>query len=111
MFEGWNSVLEPRPWRVVDPPQRVLIRVSEAIAHGGGRAANDLPLRVRAEGLDLDVQVIGLLSGWARTSRGGWLCALTFTIPTGNQQGGLEVTDQWCPASAVTPATPTESGV
>ncbi len=65
-------MFEPRPWRVVDPPQRVLIRVSDAISHAGGRAANDLPLRVRAEGLDLDVQVTALLSGWARTLRTCW---------------------------------------
>jgi hypothetical protein len=101
VFEQWEPVYDPKPWRVVDPPQRVMVDVSAAIAHDGGRSANDLPLRVRAEGLDLDVRVRGLLRAWGRTSRGEWLAACTFAIPTGNKRGSLEIT-QWCPASAIT---------
>ena len=103
MFERWKAVYDPKPWREVRPPRPVTIDVSAAMAHHGGRAANDLPLRVRAEGLDLDVQVPGLLHAWARTSRGEWLASCTFTIPTGNKLGSLEVT-HWCPAAAVTAA-------
>jgi hypothetical protein len=44
-----------------------------------------------------------MLHAWARTSRGEWLASCTFTIPTGNKLGSLEVT-HWCPAAAVTAA-------
>jgi hypothetical protein len=102
MFENWQAVHDPKPWRTVEPPRPVTVDLATAIAHGGGRLAHDLPLRVRADGLNLDVQVPGVLHAWARTSRGAWLGACTFTIPTGNKLGSLNVT-QWCPATAITP--------
>ncbi|MFD7012229.1 hypothetical protein [Rhodococcus jostii] len=54
----------------------------------------------------LDIHVPGVLDAWARTthtshtSRGSWLAGCTFTIPTGNNRGCLEVT-QWCPAAVI----------
>ena len=104
-FSRWQPAYHPKPWRKVSPPQPVTVDLACAIAHDGGRLAHDLPLRVRAEGLNLDVHVPGVLHAWARTSRGSWLAACTFTIPTGNNLGSLEVT-QWCPATAVAPRDP-----
>ena len=102
MFDHWLSGLGPAPYRVVDPPTPVIVHIASAIGSTDGRRANELPLRVRAEGLALDLQVPGVLSAWARVNTGGWICRVSFQIPTGNGRGYLEV-DQWCPASAVRP--------
>lgn len=101
-FRHWRPTYDPKPWRTITPPQPVTVDLATAIAHDGGRLAHDLLLRVRAEGLNLDIQVPGVLHAWARTSRGSWLAVCTFTVPTGNNLGSLEVT-QWCPAASVTP--------
>lgn len=102
MFDNWPAGFDPPPYRVVDPPMPVIVHIASAIGSTDGRPANDLPLRVRAEGLALDLQVPGTLSAWARVNTGGWICRCQFSIPTGNGRGYLEV-DQWCPATAVRP--------
>jgi hypothetical protein len=51
----------------------------------------------------MDVKSPGLLHAWAKTSRGQWLCQLTFDIPIGNGRGFLRLEGQWCPAEAATP--------
>lgn len=102
MFDHWSVRFDPPPYRVVDPPTPVIVHIATAIGSTDGRPADDLPLRVRGEGLILDVQVPGKLWAWARTTTGGWLCKITFAIPTGNGHGYLEV-DLWCPAAAVRP--------
>lgn len=102
MFEHWQPAFDPPPYRVVDPPQAVIVNVAVAFSQVEGLPANTLPLRVRAEALALDVQVPGRLSGWARSTRGFWLCNVSFAIPTGNGLGYLEV-NQWVSAAAVRP--------
>ncbi|WP_072814605.1 hypothetical protein [Rhodococcus zopfii] len=104
MFEDWRAEFEPLPYRIVDPPTPVLVHIASAFGAIGGRPANTLPLRVRAEGLALDVQVMGTLSAWARVNTGSWICRVSFSIPTSNGRGHLDV-DQWCPAAAVRPCT------
>ncbi|NLU64959.1 hypothetical protein HCA61_22230 [Rhodococcus sp. HNM0563] len=104
MFDNWAAGFDPPPYRVVDPPTPVIVHIATAIGSVDGRPANELPLRVRAEGLALDLQVPGTLSAWARVNTGGWICRCQFSIPTGNGRGYLEV-DQWCPAVAVRPCT------
>ncbi|GAA4489079.1 hypothetical protein GCM10023094_50050 [Rhodococcus olei] len=104
MFEQWRTEFGPPPHRVVDPPTPVIVHIATAISQSAERSANAIPLRVRAEGLALDLQVPGRLHAWARTTGGGWICRVTFTIPTGNGRGCLDV-DQWCPAAAVRPCT------
>lgn len=100
MFESWPVEFDPPPYRVVDPPMPVIVHIATAIGQAGERPANTIPLRVRAEGLVLDVKVPGRLSAWSRSVGGGWLARVAFSIPTGNGRGYLEV-DQWCPAAAV----------
>ncbi|KAF0963467.1 hypothetical protein [Rhodococcus sp. T7] len=56
-FSRWQPTYHPKPWRKVSPPQPVTVDLACAIAHDGGRLAHDLPLRVRAEGLNLDIHV------------------------------------------------------
>lgn len=34
----------------------------------------------------MDTKVTGTLHGWARTGQGGWLAAVSFSIPTGNEK-------------------------
>ena len=102
MFENWPADFDPPPYRVADPSIPVIVHIASALGSTNGRRANDLPLRVRAEGLARDLQVPGMLSAWARVNTGGWLCKVSFQIPTGNGRGYLEV-DQWCPAAAVRP--------
>ncbi|NMM83105.1 hypothetical protein B2J88_01760 [Rhodococcus sp. SRB_17] len=86
----------------VDPPRTVSVNLSAAIPQDPGSRADKLPLRVKAGGLHLDGETPGLLHAWARTTSGGWLCLLTFTISTANGLGHIDV-QQWCPASAATP--------
>ena len=62
-----------------------------------------MPLKVRSEGLAMDVKAPGLLHAWVKTSRGQWLCCLSFDIPIGNGKGFLRLEQQWCPAEAATP--------
>ncbi|MET8871536.1 hypothetical protein [Nocardia sp. NPDC004604] len=56
MFEEWPVEFTPEPRRIVDPPLPVAVDVAAAIGQPGDRPANELPLRVRAEGLSLDVR-------------------------------------------------------
>lgn len=102
MFPSWPTEFDPPPHRVVDPPAPVIVHIATAISAADGHPANTVPLRVRAEGLALDVQVPGKLWAWARSTTGAWIARVTFQIPTGNNRGYLEV-DQWCPAAAVRP--------
>ncbi len=53
----------------------------------------------------MDTIVEGTLFAWARTSVGDWLASVTFSIPTGNKMGRLDLHRQWGPADAVTPIT------
>lgn len=57
----------------------------------------------RSEGLAMDTIVEGTLYAWARTNVGDWLASVTFSIPTGNKMGRLDLDRQWVPADAVTP--------
>ncbi|WP_306365277.1 hypothetical protein [Nocardia sp. CC227C] len=89
--------------RHVDPPRPVTVDISKALPSGGTRfAANSLPLRVRAEGLDLSGLHPGLLYAWARTSTGGWLGFVQVTLTTGNGREKLTLR-QWFPESALSP--------
>jgi hypothetical protein len=103
VFASWPAEFDPPPYRVVDPPTPVIVHIATVISSTDGHPANALPLRVRAEGLALDVQVPGKLWAWARVSTGAWIARVSFQIPTGNGRGYLEV-DQWCPVAAVRPA-------
>lgn len=103
MFDTWLVGLGPAPYRIVDPPTPVIVHIGSALNCTNGRRADHLPLRVRAEGLALDVEVPGSLSAWARVNTGCWLAKVRFRIPTGNGRGYFEV-DQWCPTTAVRPA-------
>lgn len=53
----------------------------------------------------MDTIVEGTLFAWARTSVGDWLAQASFSIPTGNKKGRLDLERQWVPADAVTPIT------
>ena len=105
MFEDWPVTFNPAPRRIVEPPLPVTVDVAAAIRQPGNRPMNELPLRVRAEGLALDVRVPGQLLAWARTTGGSWICLLHFAIPAGNGCGHLTVT-QWCASDAATPTQP-----
>lgn len=102
VFEQWPEGLTPSCRRVVDPPTPVRVRLAEAIARGRLARANELPLRVRAGGADLDATVDGLVHAWMRTSRGDWLALVECTIHTSNKAGQVEIR-QWCPADALEP--------
>ena len=78
MFEDWPVHFVPAVRREVDPPVPVIVDLAAGLArsHSSVRAANELPLRVRAEGLVADVQIPGLLHAWARTTGEiGWAAA------------------------------------
>ena len=85
------------------PPQPVIVSINAALSVTSSTSLRDgIPLRVRAEGLAMDMKVQGALHGWARTNVGSWLAYVSFTIPTGNGMGQLDVR-QWCPSDAITP--------
>ena len=99
MFEGWPARFEPRIRREVDPPVAVIVDLAAGLARSAVHAANDLPLRVRSEGLVADVQIPGTLHAWARTNRGDWLGRCRVRIPAGSD--GFLDTEQWFPAAAI----------
>ncbi|OZD70586.1 hypothetical protein CH263_06430 [Rhodococcus sp. 06-1059B-a] len=103
MFAGWPVAFQPPTRRVVDPPVPVLVDVSRAFGHQFSADASALPLKVRAEGLATDLKVQGVLHAWARTSKGEWLCCLSFRVPTGNGMGFLDVERQWSASDAAKP--------
>lgn len=106
MFDAWPTTFEPPTRRIVDPPRPVNVNVALAIGRSGvGRFRDTTALKVRAEGLAMDTIVEGTLFAWARTSVGDWLASVTFSIPTGNKMGRLDLHRQWVPANAVTPIT------
>ncbi|OZD06500.1 hypothetical protein CH275_09785 [Rhodococcus sp. 06-235-1A] len=104
LYENWPVTFEPPTRRIVDPPQRVLVSVALTVAGSSGGSFRDgVPLKVRSEGLSMDVKAPGLLHAWAKTSRGQWICCLSFQIPIGNGKGFLQLDHQWCPADAAQP--------
>ena len=106
IFDAWPTTFEPPTRRIVDPPKSVHVNIALAIGRsGGGRFRDTTALKVRAEGLAMDTIVEGTLFAWARTSVGDWLASVTFSIPTGNKMGRLDLDRQWCPADAITPST------
>ncbi|MGF0313689.1 hypothetical protein [Rhodococcus sp. IEGM1428] len=106
IFDAWPTTFEPPTRRIVDPPRSVKVSVALAIGRsGGGRFRDTTALKVRAEGLAMDTIVEGNLFAWARTSVGDWLAQVSFSIPTGNKKGRLDLDRQWVPADAITPIT------
>lgn len=103
LYENWPTTFEPPTRRLVDPPLPVLVSVSMTIAGAGGTFGDGTALKVRAEGLAMDVKVQGTLHAWAKTTRGQWICCLSYRIPTGNGKGFLQIERQWCPAEAAVP--------
>ena len=102
MFEDWPINFLPPARIEVSPPMPVVIDLAVAIARSPVKISIAVPLRVRAEGLDLDQKVPGMLYAWARVSQGDWLCDLAFRVHTGNGQGYIDVR-QWCPSGAAQP--------
>ncbi|WP_083581024.1 hypothetical protein [Rhodococcus rhodnii] len=100
MFEQWPEGLEPQCRRIVDPPMRVRVRLAAAIARDAPAKANEIALRVRAEGLVLDEIVDGELLGWCRSNRGDWLGVVDIELHTSNRLGRLPLR-QLIPAGAI----------
>ncbi|OZF42515.1 hypothetical protein [Rhodococcus sp. 14-1411-2a] len=106
IFDAWPTTFEPPTRRIVEPPKSVNVNIALAIGRSGGGGFRDTtPLKVRAEGLAMDSIVEGTLYAWARTGTGDWLARVSFSIPTGNKKGRLDLDRQWCPAAAITPIT------
>lgn len=83
LYENWPTAFEPPTRRIVDPPMPVLVDVSLTVAGAAGGSFRDgTPLKVRAEGLAMDIKVQGTLHAWAKTSRGQWICCSDGTILT-----------------------------
>lgn len=104
LFARWPVTFDPPTRRIVDPPQPVIVSVSAALSGSSSTSFRDgIPLKVRAEGLSVDIKVQGTLSAWARLSTGPWIACVTFTVPTGNGMGHLNLQHQWVPSNAITP--------
>lgn len=71
------------------------------------RWATDTPIWARAGGVDVSVQVAGLLHAWVLTSVGRWWPWVRFTVHSANGELELEV-DQLVPAEAVRLSCPGE---
>jgi len=109
-FDSWPVEMRPPTRVVVDPPQPVLVDLTRAIANPDDRFRRDqVAIRVRMEGLDLSCIVHGQLHGWAQSTSGGWLAAVSMTVPTGNRKGHINI-QQWCPAASVSPLPTAELG-
>ncbi len=104
LFARWPVTFDPPTRRLVDPPQPVIVSVSHALPGSSNTSFRDgTPLRVRAEGLSVDLKVQGELFGWARLTNGAWLACVNFSVPTGNGKGHLDLQRQWVPSSAIAP--------
>lgn len=104
MFDNWPVDFSPAPWRVVDPPRRVLVAANVAIPTKPKYFGVDkLPMRVRLGGLRLGDRIPGWLYAWVQLNDGTWMALVVFTLVTGNGHGQLEMR-QWCPAHALMPA-------
>ncbi|MFE2994057.1 hypothetical protein ACFXG4_03445 [Nocardia sp. NPDC059246] len=103
MFEHWPDELVPSLRREVHPPTPVTIDLGAAIPTDGTKfGANELPLRVRAGGLELTGRVAGLLHAWARSRDGDWIALVSLTVKTSNGRGSIEI-QQWCSKRALQP--------
>ena len=104
LFERWPVTFDPPTRRIVDPPQPVIVSVSAALPGSSNTSFRDgTPLKVRAEGLSVDIKVQGALLAWARLANGAWLACVKFSVPTGNGKGHLDMQSQWVPSDAITP--------
>ncbi|TCO61088.1 hypothetical protein EV192_103672 [Actinocrispum wychmicini] len=62
------------------------------------------PLHTVADGLDMEGQVKGQLSGWFRSAKGDWLAVVGYDIAYADgRRATVRVTDQLVPARAVLP--------
>ncbi|MGW6729614.1 hypothetical protein ACWF9G_27245 [Nocardia sp. NPDC055029] len=104
MFENWPVTFTPSPWRIIDPPQKVMVAAHLAIATKPKHFRQDkLAMRVKLGGLRLADNVPGWLYAWVLLADGTWMGLCTFTLVTGNGHGQLQL-HQWCPAHALSPA-------
>jgi hypothetical protein len=104
MFARWPVTFHPPTRRMVYPPRPVIVSVSAALPGSSGAQFRDgTPLKVRAEGLCVDIKVQGALSAWARLANGSWIACVDFSVPTGNGKGQLDLRNQWVPGSAIVP--------
>jgi hypothetical protein len=73
-------------WRV-DPPVRVWVDVARVHATSRDHTFRDTP-----HGLDLTVEVLGWLGGWAKRGDGGWLALVTYALTARDGTFRTEVT-------------------
>lgn len=74
LFARWPVTFDPPTRRLVEPAQPVIVSVSAALPGSSSTSLRDgIPLKVRAEGLTVDIKVQGTLSAWARLSTGPWI--------------------------------------
>ncbi|MGX9296753.1 hypothetical protein [Tsukamurella paurometabola] len=82
------------------PPTPCLVSTSRAFPGAGAarRGRNELPLWLRAHGLQLQPELHGVVLRWARLTSGDWLAEVQLAIPTGH--GAVPITT-WVSQQAV----------
>lgn len=94
------------PWcgtcRTLDPPQQVWVNLAQLVPPTRVSSA-DVPLRVRAAGLEATGHAPGLLESWHQTMTGDWFGLVRMAIPNRAQTADLHL-HQLCPAAALAPS-------
>jgi hypothetical protein len=99
MFDSWESSGQFATLFRVDREVRVdVARVFPATA----TRKDELPLWVRAGGLQLEATMAARQVAWIRTSTGGWVAYVQMPAASGNGRSRLTM-DLWVPADALSP--------
>lgn len=84
-----------------DPPRPVWLDVARALPPSRVRN-DDVPLRVRAAGIDLARVLPGSLLAWHRTNTGDWFAEVRTTLVNRTERG-QHITQLLAPATSVHP--------
>jgi hypothetical protein len=95
--DGWQGTVRPQ-----HEPLPVLVDLSRLWPPDSIGSGN-VPLRVRAFGLDNGDVATGELYEWVQLRTGGWLAGVRFTATSINGRLRREI-DQFVPAAAIRPA-------
>ncbi|MDH6244368.1 hypothetical protein [Mycobacterium sp. OTB74] len=96
MFESWENIAG---YRTLIPCDRTAMVNTSCLPTSGTRR-DELPLWVKAGGLQIDYEMPARQLAWVRRADGSWIAVVELSVRSGNQQSSLTAT-LWLPPGAI----------